>query len=226
MFSNLSRLFKAHYFLKNCYFLWIICLLISFSSLLRAYAFDTASSAVRHFDIFKTGFPQYDSQSKILAIRELRVSQGFGDPLYNKFWAASILRFYGSLNFVLEMATRQDLLPLDSGLQLICSLHNFSQISMERILMPMGILFFLQMYRDLERSGDELRRIYTSEGIDGSRPVVAYCRIGERSSHTWFVLKYLLGFPNVSNYDGSWTEWGNLVGAPVEKGTAAAAANA
>lgn len=76
------------------------------------------------------------------------------------------------------------------------------------------------------RSGDELRRIYTSEGIDGSRPVVAYCRIGERSSHTWFVLKYLLGFPNVSNYDGSWTEWGNLVGAPVEKGTAAAAANA
>jgi thiosulfate/3-mercaptopyruvate sulfurtransferase len=73
------------------------------------------------------------------------------------------------------------------------------------------------------RSSDELRRIYASEGIDGSKPVVAYCRIGERSSHTWFVLKYLLGFPNVSNYDGSWTEWGNLVGAPVEKGTAPAA---
>jgi len=73
------------------------------------------------------------------------------------------------------------------------------------------------------RSIDELRRIYASEGIDGSKPVVAYCRIGERSSHTWFVLKYLLGYPQVSNYDGSWTEWGNLVGAPVEKGTAAAA---
>ncbi len=73
------------------------------------------------------------------------------------------------------------------------------------------------------RSSDELRRIYASEGIDGSKPVVAYCRIGERSSHTWFVLKYLLGFPDVSNYDGSWTEWGNLVGAPVEKGTAVAA---
>jgi len=73
------------------------------------------------------------------------------------------------------------------------------------------------------RSSDELRKIYASEGIDGSKPVVAYCRIGERSSHTWFVLKYLLGIPNVSNYDGSWTEWGNLVGAPVEKGTAAAA---
>jgi len=73
------------------------------------------------------------------------------------------------------------------------------------------------------RSSDELRKIYASEGIDGSKPVVAYCRIGERSSHTWFVLKYLLGFQNVSNYDGSWTEWGNLVGAPVEKGTAAAA---
>ena len=73
------------------------------------------------------------------------------------------------------------------------------------------------------RSSDELRRIYASEGIDGSKPVVAYCRIGERSSHTWFVLKYLLGFPNVSNYDGSWTEWGNLVGAPVEKGAAPAA---
>jgi thiosulfate/3-mercaptopyruvate sulfurtransferase len=73
------------------------------------------------------------------------------------------------------------------------------------------------------RSSDELRRIFASEGIDGSTPVVAYCRIGERSSHTWFVLKYLLGYQNVSNYDGSWTEWGNLVGAPVEKGTAAAA---
>ena len=52
--------------------------------------------------------------------------------------------------------------------------------------------------------------------------MIAYCRIGERSSHTWFVLKYLLGFQNVTNYDGSWTEWGNLVGAPVEKGQIAA----
>ena len=72
------------------------------------------------------------------------------------------------------------------------------------------------------RSSDDLKTIYASEGIDGTKPVVTYCRIGERSSHTWFVLKYLLGFPNVSNYDGSWTEWGNLVGAPVEKGTVAA----
>lgn len=70
---------------------------------------------------------------------------------------------------------------------------------------------------------DELKSIYGSEGIDGSRPVIAYCRIGERSSHTWFVLKYLLGLKNVTNYDGSWTEWGNLVAAPVEKGAAAAA---
>jgi len=70
---------------------------------------------------------------------------------------------------------------------------------------------------------DELKSIYGSEGIDGSSPVIAYCRIGERSSHTWFVLKYLLGLKNVTNYDGSWTEWGNLVAAPVEKGAAAAA---
>lgn len=70
---------------------------------------------------------------------------------------------------------------------------------------------------------DELKSIYGSEGIDGSTPVIAYCRIGERSSHTWFVLKYLLGLKNVTNYDGSWTEWGNLVAAPVEKGAAAAA---
>jgi thiosulfate/3-mercaptopyruvate sulfurtransferase len=68
------------------------------------------------------------------------------------------------------------------------------------------------------KSHDDLKRLYGSEGIDGSKPVVAYCRIGERSSHTWFVLKYLLGFQNVTNYDGSWTEWGNLVGAPVERG--------
>jgi 3-mercaptopyruvate sulfurtransferase SseA len=53
--------------------------------------------------------------------------------------------------------------------------------------------------------------------ITSDQPVIAYCRIGERSSHTWFVLKYLLGFQNVKNYDGSWTEWGNLVGAAVEK---------
>jgi thiosulfate/3-mercaptopyruvate sulfurtransferase len=56
--------------------------------------------------------------------------------------------------------------------------------------------------------------------VDGSKPVIAYCRIGERSSHTWFVLKYLLGYDKVTNYDGSWTEWGNLVGAPVERGAA------
>lgn len=74
------------------------------------------------------------------------------------------------------------------------------------------------------KSYEELKQLYQAEGIDGSKPVIAYCRIGERSSHTWFVLKYLLGFNNVANYDGSWTEWGNLVGAPVERGAAAAGA--
>ena len=68
------------------------------------------------------------------------------------------------------------------------------------------------------KSADELSGIYSAEGITGDRPIVAYCRIGERSSHSWFVLKYLLGYDGVSNYDGSWTEWGNLVGAPVERG--------
>jgi thiosulfate/3-mercaptopyruvate sulfurtransferase len=73
------------------------------------------------------------------------------------------------------------------------------------------------------KSHDELQALYGGEGVDGSKPVISYCRIGERSSHTWFVLKYLLGFDKVTNYDGSWTEWGNLVGAPIEKGAAAAA---
>ena len=73
------------------------------------------------------------------------------------------------------------------------------------------------------KSYDELKSLYGGEGVDGSKPVISYCRIGERSSHTWFVLKYLLGFDKVTNYDGSWTEWGNLVGAPIEKGAAAAA---
>jgi len=73
------------------------------------------------------------------------------------------------------------------------------------------------------KSADELKALYGGEGVDGSKPVIAYCRIGERSSHTWFVLKYLLGYQNVVNYDGSWTEWGNLVGASVEKGAAQAA---
>ena len=74
------------------------------------------------------------------------------------------------------------------------------------------------------KSYDELKALYGGEGVDGTRPVIAYCRIGERSSHTWYVLKYLLGYQNVTNYDGSWTEWGNLVGAPVEKGAAASKA--
>ena len=73
------------------------------------------------------------------------------------------------------------------------------------------------------RPFDELKSLYAAEGVDGSKPVIAYCRIGERSSHSWFVLKYLLGYGNISNYDGSWTEWGNLVGAPIEKGAGAAA---
>jgi len=65
---------------------------------------------------------------------------------------------------------------------------------------------------------DEISRIYQGKGVTADKDVIAYCRIGERSSHSWFVLKYLLGYPNVRNYDGSWTEWGNLVGAPIEKG--------
>ncbi len=68
------------------------------------------------------------------------------------------------------------------------------------------------------KNADELKSLYESAGITGTKPIVAYCRIGERSSHSWFVLKYLLGLNGVTNYDGSWTEWGNLVGAPVERG--------
>lgn len=68
------------------------------------------------------------------------------------------------------------------------------------------------------KSHDELKEIYEGEGVDPDKETVAYCRIGERSSHTWFALKYLLGYEKVRNYDGSWTEWGNLVGAPIEKG--------
>jgi len=68
------------------------------------------------------------------------------------------------------------------------------------------------------KSADELKEIYEGEaGLSGDREVVAYCRIGERSSHTWFVLSYLLGYDSVRNYDGSWTEWGNSVGAPIER---------
>ena len=64
----------------------------------------------------------------------------------------------------------------------------------------------------------DLMALYQGKGVVPGKNVIAYCRIGERSSHTWFALKYLLGYPNVKNYDGSWTEWGNMVGAPVDRG--------
>jgi thiosulfate/3-mercaptopyruvate sulfurtransferase len=67
------------------------------------------------------------------------------------------------------------------------------------------------------KSAQDLQQLYQSRGITPDTDIIAYCRIGERSSHTWFVLKYLLGYPRVKNYDGSWTEWGNLVNAPIEK---------
>jgi thiosulfate/3-mercaptopyruvate sulfurtransferase len=67
------------------------------------------------------------------------------------------------------------------------------------------------------KSREELDELYRSKGVVANAPVITYCRIGERSSHTWFVLKYLLGYPDVRNYDGSWTEWGNLIRTPIEK---------
>jgi thiosulfate/3-mercaptopyruvate sulfurtransferase len=73
------------------------------------------------------------------------------------------------------------------------------------------------------KSPEELRQLYGGKGITPDKEVVAYCRIGERSSHTWFVLKELLGYPNVKNYDGSWTEWGSVIGAPIDNPAAAKA---
>jgi thiosulfate/3-mercaptopyruvate sulfurtransferase len=67
------------------------------------------------------------------------------------------------------------------------------------------------------KGADELRQLYGGKGISSDREVIAYCRIGERSAHTWFVLKELLGYPEVRNYDGSWTEWGSAIKAPIEK---------
>lgn len=67
------------------------------------------------------------------------------------------------------------------------------------------------------KSREELEKIYGEQGITEDKDIIAYCRIGERSAHTWFVLTHLLGYKNVRNYDGSWTEWGSLVGAPIEK---------
>jgi thiosulfate/3-mercaptopyruvate sulfurtransferase len=68
------------------------------------------------------------------------------------------------------------------------------------------------------KAADELRELYAGKGITPDKEILAYCRIGERSAHTWFVLRELLGYERVRNYDGSWTEWGNLVDVPIEKG--------
>ncbi|MCD0450360.1 sulfurtransferase [Actinocorallia sp. API 0066] len=70
------------------------------------------------------------------------------------------------------------------------------------------------------KSDEELRELYTEAGVNLDNPIIAYCRIGERSSHTWFALRELLGLPDVKNYDGSWTEYGSLVGVPIELGAA------
>jgi thiosulfate/3-mercaptopyruvate sulfurtransferase len=67
------------------------------------------------------------------------------------------------------------------------------------------------------KSAEELQKVYGGKGVTSDKEVVAYCRIGERSAHTWYVLTHLLGYTNVRNYDGSWTEWGSLIGAPIEK---------
>jgi thiosulfate/3-mercaptopyruvate sulfurtransferase len=67
------------------------------------------------------------------------------------------------------------------------------------------------------KSFADLKALYEGKGITSDKDIIAYCRIGERSSHTWFVLKHLLGYPSVRNYDGSWTEWGSLIGAPIER---------
>ena len=67
------------------------------------------------------------------------------------------------------------------------------------------------------RSIEELKVLYEPRGITSDKDIIAYCRIGERSSHTWVVLKYLLGYPKVKNYDASWTEWGNMLRNPIEK---------
>ena len=69
------------------------------------------------------------------------------------------------------------------------------------------------------KPAQELRELYEAKGITPDKQVTAYCRIGERSAHTWFVLRELLGYETVKNYDGSWTEWGNLVDVPIEKGS-------
>jgi len=68
------------------------------------------------------------------------------------------------------------------------------------------------------KSAEELQELYESAGISRDKEIVTYCRIGERSSHSWFVLTQLLGYDDVKNYDGSWTEWGNIVGAAIETG--------
>ena len=107
------------------------------------------------------------------------------------------------------------------------SLTAFVRSVLEREVRRRKMLESAERYTEFLRANDdgtfksakELEKLYAKEhGLKRRGTTIAYCRIGERSSHTWFVLHYLLGFPKVKNYDGSWTEWGNTVGVPIEKG--------
>ena len=131
-------------------------------------------------------------------------------------WAAAFLFFGGSFSFPAKAQTRANHKPPLSKPP--ATLEGNWAGSLEAGDAVLHLVLHVSKAEDGSfKAVEELKALYDGAGVDPKKDTIAYCRIGERSSHTWYVLKYLLGYPNVRNYDGSWTEWGNLVGAPIER---------
>jgi thiosulfate/3-mercaptopyruvate sulfurtransferase len=187
-----------------------------------AYAFWTLKYyGVRNVKLMNGGRKKWLLENRPLS-NEIQSNES--DEITGKLFQRESIRAY--MNYVKKAIYRKDKILLDvryareySGEDLTSPEYpnECSQVG-GHIPGAINVPWMLAVKEDGSfRSVEELKNLYKSKGITPEKEIITYCRIGERSSHSWFVLKYLLGYPNVRNYDGSWAEWGNSIRAPVER---------